>query len=126
MISSIYYIEESHKSDLEKKFFFADVIAQYQFRRARARARTSKSKMTVCVPCKRSAKSRESSVAAFDVASCYMPATLYPGIILQRNIAGRFYRRGTSTRGLTPVCLELRLQSQRGFIADLSSGFAKR
>ena len=29
-------------------------------------------------------------------------------------------------RGLTPVCLELRLRSQRGFIADLSRGFAKR
>lgn len=55
-----------------------------------------------------------------------MPATLRPGIILQGNIAERFYRRGTSTRGLTPVCLELRLQSQRGFIADLSNGFAKR
>lgn len=38
MISRIYYTKESHKSDLEKKFFFADVIAQYQFRFARARA----------------------------------------------------------------------------------------
>jgi len=36
MISRIYYTKESHKSDLEKKFFFADVIAQYQFRFARA------------------------------------------------------------------------------------------
>jgi len=76
------------------------------------------------------AKSRahELSITAFDTAPAITPATLYPGIILhiQQGIPGCFYRRGTSTRGLTPVCLELRLRSQRSFIADLSSGFTKR
>lgn len=70
---------------------------------------------------------RESSVNCVWHSTCYNARHIVSrnNPAYSRIYSGCFYRRGTSTRGLTPVCLELRLRSQRGFIV-LSSGFAKR
>lgn len=73
-------------------------------------------------------KSRQGPLVRHCVWRSAGSATLCPGIIPRRDTRAVpvLLSPGHFCRGLTPVRLELRLQSRRGFIADLSSVCAKR